>query len=235
MTRPWITLTLGTVAVAALVGVVAWRASAPEPPSHPVERRADDDARTVLRLIADESSRWMPEGLGDVHLGMTLAALRARRPRLQPGRGARPGTLLWDETLDSGARLVTEFGARAQVLVRVQVLSRLDDPAGLGAHFAALRARFGEPTGFWDCPEAADASPIRRITWRGARTTLTEAVLVHAGGASVTLVVAANEDVARALTASACTPVTAETLGRWPIARVLRGERIDVTEMRSTR
>ncbi len=40
------------------------------------------------------------------------------------------------------------------------------------------------------------------------------------------------EDVARALAASECTPVTAETLARWPVARVLRGERVEVMDVR---
>jgi hypothetical protein len=114
----------------------------------------------------------------------------------------------------------------------VQVLSRLVDVASLRGHFEALRARYGDPTGFWDCPEREDASPVRRITWRGEHATLMEAILVYGGRASVTLVVSANEDVARALAASACTPVTSETLARWPVARVLRGERVETMEMR---
>ena len=55
---------------------------------------------------------------------------------------------------------------------------------------------------------------------------------MYGGGASVTLVVSANEDVARALGGSGCTPVTAETLARWPVARVLRGEQVEVMDVR---
>jgi hypothetical protein len=116
--------------------------------------------------------------------------------------------------------------------VKLQTLSRLDEVAALRGHFEALRARYGDPTGFWDCPEREDASAVRRITWRGERVTVMEAILVYGRGASVTLVVSANEDVARALAASACEPVTAATLADWPVARVLRGERVEVMDVR---
>ncbi|MDB4930187.1 MAG: hypothetical protein JWM10_2671, partial [Myxococcaceae bacterium] len=165
-------------------------------------------------------------------LGMPLAALRAARPALREARGSRPDAPLWEETLPSGARVIAHVAPRPAVLVKVQTLSRLDEVAALRGHFEALRARYGDPTGFWDCPERADASPVRRITWLGGRVTVMEAILVYGRGASVTLVVSANGDVARALAASDCAPVTPATLASWPVARVLRGERVEVMDVR---
>lgn len=237
MPRPWITLASGLALVALLVGLVAWRASSPPPspppsvatraaPSHVVE------ARRALGEIADESARWMPDELRGVYLGMGLPALRALRPSLHAGRGSRPEAPIWEEVLGTGARVVVQVAPRLDVVLKVQVLSRLADVAALRGHFEAMRARYGNPTGFWDCPERADASPVRRITWRGERVTLTEAILVYGGGASVTLVVSTSDEVARALEASACAPVTPDTLARWPVARVLRGEHVDVMDVR---
>lgn len=232
---PWLKLVAGVAGVAALVGLLAWRASSGEAPPTPASSRAPsrvEEARRGLREIAEESARWMPDELRGVYVGMPLVELQRVRPRLRPGRASRPEAPHWEETLDGGARVVVQVAPRIDVVLKVQVLSRLEDVTALRGHFEALRSRYGDPTGFWDCPERDDASPVRRITWRGARTTLMEAILVYGGGASVTLVVSANDDVARALAASACTPVTQETLAHWPIARVLRGERVDTTELR---
>ena len=235
MLRPWVLLVTGVCAVALLVALIAWTASAPAPlppRARPSEPSPASEARAALQGIAAESARWMPDELRGVYLGMSLASLRAARPAMREGRGSRADAPLWEETLDQGARVVAQVAPRAQVLVKVQVLSRLEDVTALRGHFEAMRSRYGDPTGFWDCPESDDASPVRRITWRGERVTLTEAILVYGGGASVTLVVSANDDVARALAASACTPVTTETLARWPVARVLRGERVEVMDVR---
>ncbi len=235
MSRPWLLLLLGTALVAALVALLAWRTSSGDAPPHAPITAAPSRrsvARDALQGIAAESTRWMPDDLRGLYLGMPLAELRNLRADLHPARGAQPEAPLWEETLGTGARVIAHVAPRLDVLVKVQVLSRLDDVAALRGHFEALRARYGEPTGFWDCPERADASPVRRITWRGEHASLMEAILVYGGRASVTLVVSANEDVARALSASACIPVTAETLARWPVARVLRGERVDTMDMR---
>lgn len=234
--RPWTFLVTALLAIALLVGLISWRASAPPPPPPPRPRASapspSTGARAALQGIAAESARWMPDELRGVYLGMSLDALRAARPAMREGRGSRADAPLWEEVLDQGARVVAQVAPRPQVLVKVQVLSRLDDVTALRGHFEAMRARYGDPTGFWDCPERADASPVRRITWRGERVSLMEAILVYGGGASVTLVVSANEDVARALGASECTPVTPETLARWPVARVLRGEQVEVMDVR---
>lgn len=236
MPRPWITLLAGLALVALLVGLIVWGATSapPAPASRPPGAASAHaaEARATLEGIAADSARWMPDELRGVYLGMGVDALRAARPAMRDGRDSRADAPLWEETLGSGARVIAHGAPRARVVVKVQMLSRLEDVTSLRGHFEALRARYGDPTGFWDCPERPDASPVRRITWRGAYATLMEAILVYGGGASVTLVVSANADVARALAASACVPVTAETLARWPIARVLRGERVEVMDLR---
>lgn len=235
MSRPWLSLLLGAASVAALVAFIAWRASSGAPPPTAPSTASSSRAaaaRRALQAMAAESERWMPDELRGLYLGMPLVELRGARPRLRLARAQGPEASLWEETLPSGARVVAQVAPRHDVLVKVQALSRLDDVSALRGHFEALRARYGDPTGFWDCPERPDASAVRRITWRGEHATLMEAILVYGGRASVTLVVSGTEDVARALAASACTPVTAATLADWPVARVLRGERVDTMDMR---
>jgi hypothetical protein len=170
----------------------------------------------------------MPPGFEGVYLAMPVDLLRRQRSRVQPARGL--ATAL-EETTDAGARVVY-LTAPPGVVTQVQFLSRLSSAEELLPHFRALRGRYGEPTGFWDCPEAPDRSPVRRITWRGAEASVMEAILVYDNRVSVTLVVAATGDVASALARSACRPVTPETLDAWPVARELRGRQTPLTTVR---
>ena len=117
---------------------------------------------------------------------------------------------------------------RLQRVAQVQFLSRLADPAGLPAHYDALRARYGDPAGFIECPETAESAATRRILWIGRETTVMESILVHSGGVGLTLAVAANTDVAAAVRRQGCRPVPRESIAAWPVARNLRGERVPV-------
>lgn len=221
--------------VVALVGGLSWWIARPEPapPPTPAAERARHTARSSLQAIAEASHALMPEGFARVYIGMPVEALRRARPRVRRGAAA-PGARaeVWDESLENGARVAWLVAPELGVVTQAQFMSRLTEPAELMPHFRALRARYGDPTGFWDCPEREDASPIRRITWRGEAASVMEAILVHASGVSVTLVVAASGDVAAALRRSACRPVTPATLARWPIAGELRGHRVPFTDMR---
>lgn len=229
---PWMIAALAIIA--ALVGGVAWLTSrdAPAPAREDPTNRTRRLARDELQSLAEDSARLMPEGINRVWLGMGTELLRRARPRARVAEGAPEGTTLYEETLENGARAVWFVSSRLGVLTKAQFLSRLEGVAALRGHFDALRARYGEPTGFWDCPGADDRAPLRRITWRGVRASVMEAILVYRGGVSVTLVVSPSSDVAGALAQSRCAPVTRETLGQWPIAEELRGRRIPWTDMR---
>lgn len=188
-------------------------------------------ARAMIERIAAGSQALMPEGFENVHVGMGVGALREARPQVRLGRPTGRSEV-WEETTPAGARVVYLAATSVGVVTQVQFLSRLDSLAELLPHFQALRRRYGEPTGFWDCPEQPDASPIRRITWRREGASVMEAMLVYSGGVAVTLVITATGDIPAALARSRCTPITPETLSQWPIATELRGERIPFTNAR---
>lgn len=232
MPTVWLKPLLAIACIAALVGGVAWWSARPEPapPPRPREEVARAQARDALQAIAEDSARLMPGEFRGVWIGMDREAL------LRARRGARPvtrgGVSAFEEDTPDGAQVIWRMSPTAAVLTQAQFLSRLDNADQMLPHFAAMRARYGEPTGFWDCPESPDVAPIRRITWRGEHATVMEAVLVYRGGVSLTLVVAATDDVARALRRSACHPVTRETAAAWPVARELRGEQIPIVRAR---
>lgn len=190
-----------------------------------------DRARALIAQIQEASHALMPEGFGQVYVGMGIGELREARPRVRLGRPSGRSEV-WEETTEEGARVVYLSATSVGVVTQVQFLSRLDTIDALLPHFQALRRRYGEPTGFWDCPEQPEASPVRRITWRREGASVMEAMLVHPGGVSVTLVITATGDIPVALARSHCVPVTRETLGQWPIATELRGERIPFTNAR---
>jgi hypothetical protein len=224
---------LGAAALAAVVwAAVRLREAPPSPPPTtpvtPEDRardRARERARGALQGVANRSHALMPPGFEALWLAMPVEDLRRLRPRASPAQGM--DTHL-EETTEEGARVVY-LTAPPGIVTQVQFLSRLTSTEELLPHFQALRARYGEPTGFWDCPEAPDRSPVRRITWRREHASVMEAILVYAGRVSVTLVVAATGDVASALARSQCRPVTRQSLDAWPVAQELRGRQTPLT------
>lgn len=224
-------------AVAALVAAVV-RASTPAPssapPSAPLTPAARARARRVetaverLRTLQLESAELMPDDVRGVYIGLRRDELLGARPNARPAPGGVEGHTLLQEVLPSGGVVVYLVSQRLDRVAQVQFLSRLTDVSRLGAHYEALRARYGEPAGFLECPESEASAATRRVVWIRRETTVMEAILVTPAGVGLTLAVAGSPEVAGAVRAQRCRPVTSEGLASWPIARTLRGERVPV-------
>lgn len=204
-----------------------------------VPTAADSGARRVqqalaeLQAIAEGSQRLMPEGFEQLFVSMPLADLRRLRPRIRrdtsPAGNRNDGQEVWEEDDASGARVVYLVSSRAQLLNQVQFASRLTSAPELTAHMQAMTARYGTPTGIWDCPETPESSPLRRFTWRRPGASVMDVVLIYGNTIALTLVIAATDDVARALARSQCQPVRSpEAIANFPVARDLRGERTQI-------
>lgn len=237
--NPWLVLAVGVTAVAGVVAVLSHHggqagrgvsqavpvAGVREP--SPGVDRAREEARAGLVALARGSQARMPPGYEGVYIGMTVEQLRQARPAVVQGRGSAEGRSdVWEERAADGGRVVYLTAARLAVVTQVQFMARLPDAQGLMADFHTMQGRYGDPTGFWDCPETATASAIRRITWWGEAASVMEAILVYPGGVSVTRIVGATGDIGGALQRSRCQPVTRESLTQWPIATQLRGEQV---------
>jgi len=223
-------------AVAALVAAVV-RATAPPPsptappPATPASReraRRLDTAVARLRTLQLESAELMPDEVRGVFIGLRRDELLGARPGARPAPGGVEGHTLLQEVLPSGGVVVYLVSTRLDRVAQVQFLSRLTDVSRLGAHYEALRARYGEPAGFLECPESESSAATRRVVWIRRETTVMEAILVTPAGVGLTLAVAGNAEVASAVRTQRCRPVTREGLASWPIARSLRGERVPV-------
>lgn len=182
-------------------------------------------AAATLQQIGEASQRLLPEDYNGIFVGMRLSELRTVRRGMQRSQQARAQGQLWEEDDSSGARVLYLI-SQSELLEQVQFMSRLEGTSELAPHFTALQQRYGAPTGVWDCPETDEAPPLRRFTWRREGASMMEAVLIYGNTVSLTLVVAATEDVGAALQRSRCAPVqSAQQLAAFPVARELRGER----------
>ncbi|MFO0561131.1 MAG: hypothetical protein U0269_24145 [Polyangiales bacterium] len=182
-------------------------------------------AAATLQQIGEASQRLLPDGYNGIFIGMRLSDLRAVRRGIQRSQQARAQGQLWEEDDHSGARVLYLL-SQSELLEQVQFMSRLEGTSELAPHFTALQQRYGAPTGVWDCPETDEAPPLRRFTWRREGASMMEAVLIYGSTVSLTLVVAATEDIGAALQRSRCAPVqSAQQLAAFPVARELRGER----------
>lgn len=236
-------LALALVFIAAVLGAIAWFAyrtndgilqdDARETRTHTdplaerdggLTRRA---AQAMLDQIARQSRGLMPDGYAGLFLSMPLDDLRHARPRVQrDGHPRTDGLEVWEEDDPNGAHVVYLVSPVAHVLQQVQFASRLDSARPVPVHLQAMAARYGTPTGVWDCPQTVEASPVRRFTWRHEAASVMEAYLIVGDRVAVTLVVASNEDIGTALDRSHCEPVRRpEDLDRFPVASELRGER----------
>ncbi len=237
MSKPIALALAAVLAVVALVAAVVRVSShhvSPAPSLLPASPRERSRAREVdvaverLRTLQLESAALMPDDARGVFIGLRRDELARAHPTAQPSPSGIPGHVLLQEVRPSGAVVAYLLSERLQRVAQVQFLSRLPDPSGLPAHYESLRARYGDPAGFIECPETAETAATRRILWIGRETTVMEAILVHAGGVGLTLAVAANTDVAAAVRRQGCRPVPRESTAEWPIARSLRGERVPV-------
>jgi hypothetical protein len=225
-------------AVVAVIGAVV-RATTPAPGSNPPlapttaasreQTRRLDTAVERLRTLQLESAELMPDEVRGVFIGLRRDELLGLRPGARPAPGGIVGHSLVQEVLPSGAVVAYLISQRLERVAQVQFLSRMTDVSRLGAHYEGLRARYGEPAGFLECPESQESAPTRRIVWIRRETTVMEAILIHSGGVGLTLAVAGNQEVASAVRRQRCRPIAREALAAWPIARSLRGERVPVS------
>lgn len=225
------------LAVAALVAAivrVSSRAAAPAPSLLPATPAARDRARRLdtaverLRTLQLESASLMPDEVRGVYIGLRRDELLRARPAARPAPGGVEGHALLQEVLPNGGVVAYLVSERLERVAQVQFLSRLPDASRLSAHYEALRARYGEPAGFIECPEGPESAATRRVVWIHREVTVMEAILLHPGGVGLTLAVAGNAEVAAAVRRQRCRPVAREATASWPIARELRGERVPV-------
>ncbi len=188
---------------------------------HAATSRAPDPSADSERADWDglqaESSRWMPDELDRVRLGITEEALRRARPGLRPAvtkRRAPAEPYRWlIEATSSGGEIRYAIGIETSRLLRIQVLSRLPHLPALQAHLAAMNERYGSASGLWRC-DTGDGVPTLRFTWRGHRVGVTDILLIHPGGISVTLDIAPTTLVQRSLALGGCRPATRADLDR---------------------
>ncbi|MBX3248383.1 MAG: hypothetical protein KF901_14485 [Myxococcales bacterium] len=171
------------------------------------QARAEQRRAERAEAIADESTRFVPDALGGVRLGMSLQELRSARPAATPPLRVTAGETRWEEELANRAKVVYGFGASGERLAMIQVLSQIP-PEGVGPHLAAMQDRYGPATVVMRCSaQSAAGVPTLRFLWQGASVTLQDVLLIHEGGVSLTLYVTSNEATAASLRAGGCAPV----------------------------
>lgn len=182
------------------------------------ERQRAAHARE-LEAAQSESREALAGVLDGVALGDTLSEVRAARPQgaVEPARAhSDPGFRLFQEQLANGAQVIYAFDEESDRLARVQMLSLLEGGEGFGPHLAALTERYGAPTGIWDCTDDTGLS-TRRFTWRREHVALADVMLIYGARISLTFYVTTNEQMARSLRRSGCSPTSRERLDEFPI------------------
>ncbi len=211
----------------ATYGFVAWQeaedvARAEAAAERREERRAERVASETeaSEPLVRESTAKMPREIAGVALGMTLDALRQARSQARPStRASAPSETWLEERLESGAQVLYRITGATDRLTQVQLLSQTTVEA-IAPHLVAMKERYGQPTGIWDCPaESAAGVPTRRFTWRGEHVTLQDVFLVYPGGVSITLYIAPTLAIAQSLQLGRCTALGPDAdLGAFPIA-----------------
>lgn len=186
------------------------------------QRRAERLRAQVEEQMAplrDASEALIPELLTGVRLGIPLAELQEVRT-VVPKQDARDEVMdMYEEMLGTRAQVVYAIDGELDVLVRIQIMSSIP-PWGVGPHLEAMIARYGAPTGIWNCPATGTGGiPTRRFTWQGSAVTVQDILLVHPGGVSQTLYIASTESIAASLRIAHCQRVRSrEELDALPIA-----------------
>jgi len=217
-------LPFAILAAVAVIGFAGWQwleaRDEAERESARLERehaRAEAHAHLVGEL-REESHDLLHDVLPGVSLGDDVDTVRAGRPdgAVAPStQHTDPGFALYDERMPNGAQVMYAFDDESGELVRIQMLSKLDDVNGIVPHFTAMNDRYGPPTGIWDCRDESGMS-TRRFTWRGTHAALADIVLVYGNRVSLTLYVTSNEQMAASLHRAHCVPASEETLEQFP-------------------
>lgn len=173
-----------------------------------------------MEPLRDASEALMPELLSGVRLGIPLAELREARSSIVPKQDASGEVMdMYEEMLSGRSQVVYAVDGELDVLMRIQIMSSIP-PQGVGPHLEAMIARYGAPTGIWNCPATgAGGVPMRRFTWQGSAVTIQDILLIHPAGISQTLYIASTESIAASLRIAHCARVTSrEELDELPIA-----------------
>ncbi len=220
--------TLGLLVVGAIVAVRAW--SAAEAEAHRAERAAQRAERLEafderMGQVVEESRGLMPDVVGNVALGFTMAQVReARGARLGPAPTSAMGLVMLEERLENGGQVMYGFERGGQRLVQVQILSMLPSADAIAPHLAAMNDTYGRPTGIWDCPTTGGV-PTRRFTWRRAHTTVSDVFLVYGDRISLTFYIATSDQIGLSLRMASCTPVPVDGIAEFPVATAEQMER----------
>lgn len=219
----WGPLVLVLVLVALVVGGLHHRDAQREAERIAAAEAREEHTRAAhareLEAAQSESREALAGVLDGVALGDTISEVRAARPQgaVEPARAhADPGFRLYQEQLANGAQVIYAFDEGTDRLARVQMLSLLEGADGFGPHLAALTERYGTPTGIWDCTDDTGLS-TRRFTWRREHVALADVMLIYGARISLTFYVTTNEQMARSLRRSGCSPTPRERLEQFPI------------------
>jgi len=189
------------------------------------EERAREREAHRVEEMRTESSVLLGDVLPGVELGTDLDAVHVVRPAVTHSDSrVDSGFELYDERLANGAQAIYAFNARSRLLERVQVLSSLEGIQGIAPHLAAMRDRYGTPTGIWDCTDEGGIR-TRRFTWRGSHLGLADVVLLYGSRVSLTLYVTTNEQMARSLQRAGCVPTPPDQIDHFPTAAAAQIER----------
>ncbi len=198
------------------------------------ERAEAERARNWFVELQNESEEKIPDMLEGVRLGHTLEELREARPRARRSHQQSQELRFFSEQLANGSQVMYGFDRESDRLIQVQVMSRIP-VEGLGPHLTAMNEVYGSPTGIWDC--RGEGPPVRRFTWRGRVLGIADAVLLHPGGASITLFIGPTAHVGRSLERGGCQPISSrDQIDRFPVATgedILVAAGIDPEEVRS--
>lgn len=181
--------------------------------------RLREQVEAQMEPLRHASEELMPDLLEGVRLGITLAELQEVR-NVVPKQDAQGEVMdMYEEMLSSRSQVVYAVDGELDVLMRIQIMSSIP-PRAVAPHLEAMVARYGAPTGIWNCPATgAGGIPMRRFTWRGSAVTVQDILLIHPGGVSQTLYIASTESIAASLRISHCARVRSrEELDALPIA-----------------
>jgi hypothetical protein len=166
-------------------------------------------ARASQRVLTD---------LPGVYLTMLQTDLvRVRPAARRNSEGDEPTRLLLQEELPNG-RMALYFTDKNDLrLQRVQLATRLRGVEEIQDRVDAEGARFGVPTGIWDCPLLQGSLPTRRFTWLQDGVAVMDNYLIVGESVSATLVVAAAAVIKDSLMQANCRPVPPDRMSKFPI------------------
>lgn len=165
-----------------------------------------------------DSQRFLPEELAPVYLGMPMRELVRARPFAQRlEKGDDEFFFTYDEGIASGRRVIYAVSKTDLRLTKVQVLSELASVQGIAPRIDRHQARFGPPSGVWDCPQLSDQLPTRRLSWTRGQVGVVDIYLLVGERVSTTLYVAPTSVVHESLARARCVRTKPEHFKTFPV------------------